>query len=611
MFSNILSKLFRSQGDDIARGVANSASRGLASSLARNYGDDLANVAVASASRGLGKSALSNLGREIADDTTQSVVKKGGFLNSVADLLEKSGETAMNTGRSVTRAGMAKVAPDAKHNIAEVFRRTGISDPGAQAELGRTLTGTEDAILDKAINSTRSATDVLDMTHFDLPTREYEAVLNSFPSNLRPLIDHYTPVQMEKLLKSEGSRLMYTANKAGDKTLGGLMMDMGDKIATGIDNAVEQVRPGATQELYENSINELKRLAGEARLQNNTPFMKAYDKLAQELEATPMAERTIANLRSFKRDFVNGEKLERLSDQAQGGGALLGNSGGGRGMGGMPKGLTNLLDTLVGTPAQAATGKLGSTLVGAADKLRDEGVQKAIKRGAAAVGGIGALSMLGDQLGGRRARGASMPGDGSEAGETGSAMGGATGNSRDVPNGLATTVANSANNDTIAGYSREDLENAYVKALMDGNTKAGKSIASIIDLLDSRTKATAKASTAKSSAADAKTAAKQNTARTQMSSLMKLYRQAGGGHGVGGHLTNALNAITADSVNPAAGAYNSQRQALAVALARASGDSGTLSDMDIKSYMSMVPDIADNPTKARLKIQSIYNMLGQ
>jgi hypothetical protein len=609
MFSNILSKLFRSSGDDIARGVANSASRGLASSLARNYGDDLANVAVASASRGLGKSALSNLGREIADDTAQSVVKKGGFLNSVADLLEKSGETAMNTGRSVTRAGMAKVAPDAKHNIAEVFRRTGISDPGAQAELGRTLTGTEDAILDKAINSTRSATDVLDMTHFDLPTREYEAVLNSFPSNLRPLIDHYTPTQMEKLLKSEGSRLMYTANKAGDKTLGGLMMDMGDKIATGIDNAVEQVRPGATQELYENSINELKRLAGEARLQNNTPFMKAYDKLAQELEATPAAERTIANLRSFKRDFVNGEKLERLSDQAQGGGALLGNSGGGRGMGGMPKGLTNLLDTLVGTPAQAATGKLGSTLVGAADKLRDEGVQKAIKRGAVAVGGIGALSILGDQLGGRRARGASMPGAGSEDDGMGSAMGGVTGNSRDVSNGLA--AANSVNNDTIAGYTREDLENAYVKALTDGNTNAAKSIGGIIDLLDSRTKAAAKASTAKSSAADAKTAAKQNSARTQMSNLMKLYRQAGGGHGVGGHLTNALNAITADSVNPAAGAYNTQRQALAVALARASGDSGTLSDMDIKSYMSMVPDIADNPVKARLKIQSIYNMLGQ
>lgn len=610
MFSNILSKLFRSSGDDIARGVANSASRGLASSLARNYGDDLANVAVASASRGLGKSALSNLGREIADDTAQSVVKKGGFLNSVADLLEKSGETAMNTGRSVTRAGMAKVAPDAKHNIAEVFRRTGISDPGAQAELGRTLTGTEDAILDKAINSTRSATDVLDMTHFDLPTREYEAVLNSFPSNLRPLIDHYTPIQMEKLLKSEGSRLMYTANKAGDKTLGGLMMDMGDKIATGIDNAVEQVRPGATQELYENSINELKKLAGEARLQNNTPFMKAYDKLAQELEATPMAERTIANLRSFKRDFVNGEKLERLSDQAQGGGALLGNSGGGRGMGGMPKGLTNLLDTLVGTPAQAATGKLGSTLVGAADKLRDEGVQKAIKRGAVAAGGIGALSMLGDQLGGRQARGSSMPGGGSEADGMGAAVGGVTGSPRGVSNGLA-AAANSANNDTIAGYTREDLENAYVKALMDGNTKAGKSIASIIDLLDSRTKATAKASTAKSSATDAKTAAKQNSARTQMNNLMKLYRQAGGGHGVGGHLTNALNAITADSVNPAAGAYNTQRQALAVALARASGDSGTLSDMDIKSYMSMVPDIADNPVKARLKIQSIYNMLGQ
>lgn len=612
MFSNILSKLFRSQGDDIARGVANSASKGLASNLARNYGDDLANLAVTSASRGLGKSALSNLGREIADDTTQSVVKKGGFFNSLADLLDKSGEAAMNTGRSVTRAGMSKVGPDAKHNIANVFRRTGISDPAAQAEFGRTLTGSDYAVLDPIIRKARETNAVMDATHFDLPTLEYEAALKSLPANLRELADHYTPVQMAKIFKDEGSSLAYKASNAGDKTIGKLMMSLGDKIDNSIDDAVERVNPGATQKAYESSVNELRRLAGEARLQNNEPFMKAYDMLAQELENTPVEQRLMSNLRSFKKDFVDAADLQRLSDKAQGGGALLGNSGGGR-MGGLPKGVNNLLDTLVGTPAQAATGKIGAGLIKMSDKLRDESTQQAIKRGAIAAGGIGALSMLGDQLGGRQARGASMPGDSSGAGEMGSAMGGATGNSRDVSNGLATTVANSASNDTIAGYSREDLENAYVKALMDGNTKAGKSIASIIDLLDSRTKAATKASTAtaKSSATDAKTAAKQNTARKQMSNLMKLYRQAGGGHGVGGHLTNALNAITADSINPAAGAYNSQRQALAVALARASGDSGTLSDMDIKSYMSMVPDIADNPTKARLKIQSIYNMLGQ
>lgn len=619
MFGSILSKLFRSSGDDIARSVASTATKDIATNLARNYGDDLANLAVTSASRGLGNSTLSSLGREVADDAAQSMVKKGGIFNSIADLFNKGGEAALNTGRSVTRAGMAKVSPDAKHNIANVFRRTGISDPSAQAELGRTLTGTENSILDPIITKARETGQVMDATHFDLPVREYEAVLKSFPANLRELTDHYTPVQMEKLFKSEGSRLAYKGANAGDKTLGSLMMDMGEKIGNSIDDAVERVNPGATQRAYESSINELKRLAGEARLQNNTPFMKAYDKLAQELEATPVEQRTIANLRSFKKDFVDGAKLERLSDQAQGGGALLGNSGGGR-TGGLPKGVSNLLDTMIGTPAQAATGKLGAGLIRMSDKLRDEGTQQAIKRGAMAVGGLGALSMLGGQLSGgdnsKTAMATSAPqtgdADGSQAMVGGvspvSGVGGASSTGANVT-GLSSNVAPLTPNDTIAGYTRGDLENAYVKALTDGNANAAKAIGSIIDLLDSRTKATAKTATAKSTV-DSKTATKKNTARTQMNTLMKLFNKAGGGSGVGGHLTNALNTVTASAYNPAAEAYNTQRNALAVALARAGGDSGALSDRDIQSYLSMVPNITDNPKTARLKIQSIYDMLG-
>lgn len=622
MFGSILSKLFRSSGDDIARGVANTATRDIATNLARNYGDDLANLAVTSASRGLGNSTLSNLGREVADDAAQSVVKKGGIFNSIADLFNKGGEAALNTGRSVTRAGMAKVSPDAKHNIANVFRRTGISDPSAQAELGRTLTGTENSILDPIITKTRETKQVMDATHFDLPEWEYEAVLESFPANLRELIDHYTPVQMEKLFETEGSGLAYKASNAGDKTLGALMMDIGEKIGNSIDDAAERVNPGATQRAYESSINELKRLAGEARLQNNTPFMKAYDKLAQELEATPMADRTIANLRSFKKDFVDGAELERLSNQAQGGGALLGNSGGGR-IGGLPKGVSNLLDVMVGTPAQAATGKLGAGLIKMSDKLRDEGTQQAIKRGAMAVGGLGALSMLGGQLSGgdnsKTAMASSAPqagdADGGQAmvggGLPASAVSGVSGTSGTGANGasLSSNVAPLTANDTIAGYTRGDLENAYVKALTNGNANAAKAIGSIIDLLDSRTKATAKTATAKSTT-DSKAAAKKNTARTQMNTLMKLFNKAGGGSGVGGHLTNALNTVTGSVYSPEAEAYNTQRNALAVALARAGGDSGALSDRDIQSYLSMVPNITDNPKTAKLKIQSIYDMLG-
>lgn len=618
MFGSVLSKLFRNSGDDIARGVANTATRDIATNLARNYGDGLANLAVTSASRGLGNSTLSSLGREVADDATQSVVKKGGFFNSLADLLNKSGEAAMNTGRSVTRAGMAGVSPDAKHNIANVFRRTGISDPAAQAELSRTLTGTESSVLDPIVRKARETDAVMNAVHFDLPMREYEAVLKSFPANLRELTDHYTPVQMEKLFKDEGSRLAYKASNAGDKTLGKLMMGLSEKIENSIDDAVERVNPGATQKAYESSVNELRRLAGEARLQNNEPFMKAYDMLAQELEATPAELRTMGNLRSFQKDFVDGAKLQRLSDRAQGGGALLGNSGGGR-MGGLPKGVNNLLDTLVGTPAQAATGKIGAGLVKMSDKLRNESTQQAVKRGALLAGGLGTLSMLGNNLGAnRQAMGSDIPqgmgadaGGGLPTGASGSpsnAMGRGAGNptQASMMNGMATQPE-----ETIGGYTRGELEDAYVKALTNGDANAAKSIGSIIDLLDSRVKATAKTRTPSAkSDVDKKTLAKKNVATAQMNSMMKLFKGAGGGRGVGGHLTNLLNTVTAGSFNPTADAYNAQRQALAVALARAAGDSGTLSDRDIQSYLSMVPNIADNPTASRLKIQSIYDRLG-
>ena len=90
-----------------------------------------------------------------------------------------------------------------------------------------------------------------------------------------------------------------------------------------------------------------------------------------------------------------------------------------------------------------------------------------------------------------------------------------------------------------------------------------------------------------------------------------MYKQAGGAQGPVGVLNNLLNNATLGMFNPGASAYEANQQALAVALARAAGDSGALSNQDIQGYKSMLPLTTDSPQAAKLKLQNIYAQLGQ
>lgn len=166
----------------------------------------------------------------------------------------------------------------------------------------------------------------------------------------------------------------------------------------------------------------------------------------------------------------------------------------------------------------------------------------------------------------------------------------------------------------FAGKDRDQIEQAYMAAAADNNPKAMQFYASMLEQLDKKDAMNQKQLAALQKASSSKTSKddqKKADAAKKAASIETMYKQAGGAQGPVGVLNNLLNSATLGMFNPGASAYEANQQALAVALARAAGDSGALSNQDIQGYKSMLPLTTDSPQAAKLKLQNIYAQLGQ
>lgn len=167
---------------------------------------------------------------------------------------------------------------------------------------------------------------------------------------------------------------------------------------------------------------------------------------------------------------------------------------------------------------------------------------------------------------------------------------------------------------TFGGKNRDQIEQAYMEAAADNNPKAVQFYASMLEQLDKKDAMNQKQAALLQKASSSKTSKddqKKADAAKKAASIETMYKQAGGAQGPVGVLNNLLNSATLGMFNPGASAYEANQQALAVALARAAGDSGALSNQDIQGYKSMLPLTTDSPQAAKLKLQNIYAQLGQ
>lgn len=263
------------------------------------------------------------------------------------------------------------------------------------------------------------------------------------------------------------------------------------------------------------------------------------------------------------------------------------------------------VDTGIANPLPKLSKTAKNTALKAKGALQTEnGKNAAIALGAGGLGLLGGL-LAGGNNGGNQNMGnmstlGALTGDsdvvyggngmntkfGGQSGST-ATLGGNTGNSADTSY-------------TIGGYSYDDLENAYVSAIMAGDSGAADVIADMIGMLDN------KASRLESTAKTSGTAQKQQAAMDVLNTLMGNFQAQGP---ISGTFTNILNSLTGGNYNYQAANYNEQSRGSLAMIIKALGDSGALAEGDVERAMGLIPQITDSEQKAYDKYQKLMSML--
>lgn len=263
------------------------------------------------------------------------------------------------------------------------------------------------------------------------------------------------------------------------------------------------------------------------------------------------------------------------------------------------------IDTGVANPFPKISKTVQNTALKAKDKLSsDTGKTAAVALGA---GGLGLLGGLLAGSGGGNGQNMVNPSTlGALTGDSDAVYGG-NGMNTQLGGGNATTGALDGNagdyadtSYTIGGYSYDDLENAYVSAIMAGDSGAAEVIADMIGMLDS------KVERLQANTEDSGTAQKQQAAMNILNTLMGNFQAQGP---IGGTFTNILNTLTGGNYNYQAANYNEQSRGSLAMIIKALGDSGALAEGDVERAMGLIPQITDSPEKAYDKYANLMSML--
>ena len=320
---------------------------------------------------------------------------------------------------------------------------------------------------------------------------------------------------------------------------------------------------------------------------------------------------TYSDVRSMQAPFVIMGQLAKEKKMAPLAGGVMGN-------GNFGNPIQQVAQEVIGKPLASTTGKLlqrsGRALQLASDNPEAlvGGVVGKAKNTAknAALAGAGLLAL--GQLNGQNAE--ATPQLSGNSGQLGGAQG-AQAQAKELQQAQQLQAMQQLMQPSkFAGKDRDQIEQAYMAAAADNNPKAVQFYASMLEQLDKKDAMNQKQLAALQKASSSKTSKddqKKADAAKKAASIETMYKQAGGAQGPVGVLNNLLNSATLGMFNPGASAYEANQQALAVALARAAGDSGALSNQDIQGYKSMLPLTTDSPQAAKLKLQNIYAQLGQ
>lgn len=582
MFGNVLSKLF-------SKGASNAGSSAL-SRVASNYGDDIARSLATNYGDDVARGTLSQIGDRLAEPTVSSVATTAARKSRLGDALVKASDTGLNAPLSLTRKGMREVGTDAGQKVGMLYDRTGMSNMDELRKLGKELTGGKNSFMDDVTNymQTNGARgNFVDLSDIAPQIRDLR---DNLPKAIQNQISEKDPAQLANFFRGAASDLRKSATpSAGQKELAKLYETTAREINNRVDMGID---PKYVMQAFDDTSSEFLTRSRDALLRGDKKMSNAYKRLAKELADVPADQRTVQAYRSFKRDFVDIDKMGKLSDQAVGGGSIS------RAVKDVPV-VGPLLDATLATPVEAGAQRAGQAMRGVGRAFQSGQAQDMLKKGAVIGGGGLVLANM-------------MGSNGQNAAPQGTSPMGLPVGMGEEEDPMAATLGMGAaqqpeQEPTVGGYTRAQLEDAYVAALMDNNAEAADAIGSMVDILNNNEKRMADSGGAKDEGAQ-KRAAGLRTLNT----LLDSYERGGGGQGiVGGTLTNLLNTATGGAYNSSAQTYATQSRGAAAQIIKALGESGTLSDRDIQAAMDMLPSNTDNEAVAREKISNLMTLLGQ
>lgn len=573
MFGNVLSKLF---------------SKG-----ASTYGDDVLSRVAMSQGDDAARGTLSQVGKKLAPSPTANMLRAGA-------------KTGMNSPINLTRAETRKLnvgGTPVDDIIPTLYKRTGTSDVDKLDDISSRLMrdsreGGNDSLVSSVVNDMRTNfsrvgdpqnyVDLSDLRQTLKEVASESGIEKSIQKDLGIIGEkQLDPIAIEKAFKSKAAN--YRGGATPNDNMANKLESIGDDIANRIDSSVTPQNIEGGWDIIQDNLLHAHR---KALMEGDKVSSEAFKRLAKEYADVPIDSRTIQGARSKLADFVKLQKINKKTAEAKGGGSLS------QRLKSIPV-VGDLFDSVLGQPLTRASQKTGEAMEKLATSFDNGQAQSVLKKGAM-IGGGGLV--LANLMGGNSQNAAPQgvspmgvpPVMGSEDEQLAAALG-------------MGAAQETAPEPTVGGYTRAQLEDAYVAALMDNNVEAADAIGSMVDILNNNEKRMADAGGSKDEGAQ-KRAAGMRTLQT----LLQSYERGGGGQGiVGGTLTNLLNTATGGAYNSSAQTYATQARGAAAQIIKALGESGTLSDRDIQAAMDMLPKNTDNEAVAREKISNLMTLLGE
>lgn len=557
--------------------------------------------------------------------------------NVLGRALKNMGNELESAQTDITRAERRKFGIDnAGETVNNLRKRTGFSSLQDQAEFAKNITGGQDSVMD-TIQKYNISVDA-DGQPIKLRADQYEVAINDavgkdwkksvmgesydqFRKDLVSDIVNEDPITAANWLKKEAATQRGiadakgpTADKAARKA----------RIYTEVANKIDELSYSAVPEknvnrMFDDTIDEFYTRAQEAKAAGNKKYATAYESLAKELENTP---RTIADYRTFKKDFVKSSQLADISAGAQSGSLQAG----------LKKGtniLNKTLNTLLDEPTDRLMAYAGGKLNDLGDAINNagtSGIGDAIGNVAGKIGGAaGALNnstlyntALGDIANRQLARQAGLSAAGAQENQAKQqeAQQQVQNIQNDYDNAMAQAQQSYANAQamaptTSAGASRLDqIAKAMDLALSAGDLDSYSQLASLYQTAYKMYAPATETANAASSlnATQQNNLAKLESAGTAIDQLEQLYNQAGGAQGrIGGSIAQLGGTL---GFNSSASAYENAARGLINQIAAAVGKTDSLNtEGEVQRALDLVPKITDTPEEAQAKLQSLRNML--